>query len=96
MGTVIQFIPKKAPRTVRSKAVGEEIEFVVMWPQDWEEEHWPSMYELENTLMTVKCYKAKLINKLATAGVSEEFKIREGLGQLDRMYEMLIFYLRAD
>ena len=85
MGQLIQFKPKE-----------REYEYYELWPADWESEFNPTMLELRLTFDTIEYYRNDLIHELATAGVSAEFGIREGLEQLDCMHKVLWNYYRTD
>lgn len=88
MGQLIEF------RKLQEKE--KEDDFIEMWPQDWAQEYWPTYHELQYTMQTVRCYKSKLLDELATSGVQHEFQIRAGLDQLECMHEMLMFYAQSD
>lgn len=85
MGKLIQFKPK----------IKQE-HFVEMWPNDWNIEYNPTLYELRQTINTVEGYRSMLLDELASAGVQSEFSIRDKIQQCDCMINTLMEYLTID
>jgi hypothetical protein len=85
MGDIIQFKPKV-----------KEADFVEMWPNDWNIEYNPTLYELRQTVNTIEGYRYMLMDELVDAGIQSEFAIRDKIQQCDCMLNTLMEYLVID